>query len=146
MEGCRLQSRSSAITLSAGFGGGSGGEKRAGPEAPGAAEAKTAIESSGGDLNRATSIVFQRRLSKLQQENEELSVMLNELSAAGTWAYVYVCNNVTRGSMACVRVRLLPSPRWYCVQCLQQSVRVKCTTATVLFSEVAAGACNRYFV
>lgn len=88
MEGCRLQSRSSAITLSAGFGGGAGGEKRAGPEAPGAAEAKTAIESSGGDLNRATSIVFQRRLSKLQQENEELSVMLNELSAAGTWAYV----------------------------------------------------------
>lgn len=87
LDWCSLQSRSidSVTRLSAGFGGGGGGGgKRADPEAPGAAEAKTAIESSGGDLNRATSIVFQRRLSKLQQENEELSVMLNELSAAGT--------------------------------------------------------------
>lgn len=73
--------------LAGGFGAG-GGENHAAAEAPGSAEAKTALESSGGDLDRATSMVFRSRLEKLQQGDEELASMLTELSAAGA---VFCC-------------------------------------------------------
>lgn len=68
--------------MGGGFGA-AGGEGRATVDAPGSAEAKTALESSGGDLNRATSMVFQRRLERLQAKDQELGNMLRELSAAG---------------------------------------------------------------
>lgn len=68
--------------MGGGFGA-AGGEKRVTVDAPGSAEAKTALESSGGDLNRATSMVFQRRLERLQANDQELGNMLRELSAAG---------------------------------------------------------------
>lgn len=66
--------------MAGGFGASKGGSDRAVTEAPGSTEAKIALESSGGDLNKATSMVFQRRLQKLQEEDEELGAMLTELS------------------------------------------------------------------
>lgn len=63
----------------AGFGAATNG----GPAAPGAAEAKAALENAGGDLNRATSFVFQERLSERSREDQELARMLAELSTAG---------------------------------------------------------------
>ena len=75
--------RSFAPLLMGGGFGAAGGGNRATVDAPGSAEAKTALESSGGDLNRATSMVFQRRLERLQANDQELASMLRELSAAG---------------------------------------------------------------
>lgn len=65
--------------MGGGFGA-AGGGGRATVDAPGSAEAKTALESSGGDLNKATSMVFQRRLEKLQANDEELGNMIRELA------------------------------------------------------------------
>lgn len=77
-----------ALSMAGGF-----GERRTGgdavgiiPDAPGSAEAQTALRSADGDLNRATSIVFQRRLEKLQEGDRELGDMLRELSASGAYA------------------------------------------------------------
>lgn len=75
------------------FAGGFGAQGEGGRtavDAPGSAEAKIALKSSGGDLNRATSMVFQRRLERLQEGNEELGAMLREASAAG--AFVRRCD------------------------------------------------------
>ena len=59
--------RSSLVLLARGFGA-SGGNDRSIFEAPCSALVKAALESSGGDLGRATSDVFQQRLAKLQEE------------------------------------------------------------------------------
>ena len=74
--------RSSVVLLAEGFGA-SGGNDRPIFEAPGSALAKAALESSGGDLDRATSVVFQQRLAKLQEEDAELGGRIRDLSAAG---------------------------------------------------------------
>lgn len=70
------------LFLAGGFGAATGaGTRKA--EAPDEAEAKQALESSGGDLNRATSLVFQQRLRERGQSDAELGAMLQELSLPG---------------------------------------------------------------
>ena len=78
----RTRGRSSVVLLAGGFGA-SGGNGRLILEAPGSALAKAALENSGGDLDRATSDVFQERLAKLQEEDAELGGRIRDLSAAG---------------------------------------------------------------
>ena len=78
----RTRGRSSVVLLAGGFGA-SGGNGRLTLEAPGSALAKAALENSGGDLDRATSDVFQERLAKLQEEDAELGDRIRDLSAAG---------------------------------------------------------------
>lgn len=73
---CRL------VLLAGGFGA-SGDNKSPASKASGSAEAKAALRSSNGDLDRATSIVFRERLAKLQEGDSELADMLNSMLAAG---------------------------------------------------------------
>ena len=60
--------RSSVVLLAGDFGA-SGGNGLPILEVPGSALAKAALENSGGDLDKATSDVFQQRQAKLQEED-----------------------------------------------------------------------------
>lgn len=69
--------------LAGGFGASTGSGTNRNIEAPGVAEAKQALKNSGGDLNRATSLVFQQRLKERGRNDVELGSMLEELSVTG---------------------------------------------------------------
>lgn len=61
-----------------GFGGGGSRGK-----SPGVDDAKQALRTSGGDINRATAIVFNQRLSLIEAQDKDLADEIKQLYAPG---------------------------------------------------------------
>lgn len=77
----RQQVPSSAVHSLRAVGFGRGGER---VKPPGADDAKQALRSCGGDINRATALVFNKRLSLLEEQDKELAEKIKQLYAPGT--------------------------------------------------------------